>query len=77
MICSLSFAQIVSIRPINLQLVMWALVFEHMKLPAKSTDYFLRSNKSNINQIIHSVHSSLGVARGPEEANLLHTLGFV
>jgi len=25
--------------------------FEHIELPAKLLDYFLRSNKSNINQI--------------------------
>ena len=25
--------------------------FEHIKLPAKLLDYFLRSNKSNINQV--------------------------
>jgi len=27
--------------------------FEHMELPAKLRDYFLRSNKSNINQLKH------------------------
>ena len=26
--------------------------FEHIELPAKLLDYFLRSNKSNINQIL-------------------------
>jgi len=26
--------------------------FEHIELPAKQLDYFLRSNKSNINQVI-------------------------
>ena len=38
----------------NLSLFLFQLYgFEHIKLPAKVTvlDYFLRSNKSNINQI--------------------------
>ena len=29
--------------------------FEHVELPAKVPDYFLRSNKSNINQIKENV----------------------
>ena len=28
--------------------------FEHIELPAKLLDYFLRSNKSNINQCVHA-----------------------
>jgi len=30
------------------------LLYEHIELPAKLLDYFLRSNKSNSNQIGHS-----------------------
>jgi len=33
--------------------------FEHIELPAKLLDYFLRSNESNINQLQRLSHSSV------------------
>ena len=35
----------------------WRKRFEHIELPAKLLDYFLRSNKSNINQPVRSYKS--------------------
>ena len=40
--------------------------FERIELPAKLLDYFLRSNKSNINQCLrtHTAHGELDVSPG-------------
>ena len=43
--------------------------FEHIKLPAKLLDYFLRSNKSNINQI--SCIAAGGLTLGVNHMNLV------
>jgi len=46
--------------------------FEHIELPAKILDYFLRSNKSNINQSARCVHNDcLSILRAVRVSQLL------
>ena len=44
------------------------MTFEHIELPAKLPDYFLRSNKSNINQSVMFQDTSISIIGGQIES---------
>jgi len=48
------------------------LPYEHIELPAKPLDYFLRSNTSNINEVIQATFGRDLVARGSSGLKPLH-----